>query len=403
MLSRNVLFSKQSVGFVVTAIAVALGMLAGVAGPGRAQDKAAAPAKAWKDAQENQVGYDASQEKDLTKKLALLDKWKQQYPTTEYSEERQDMYLATYVGLNQPRQAFDTAQEILKTRQFNIGALYNALLVVTTIKPAPSAADLDAGEKIATTVLDNPGVFANSNKPANVSAADWAKTADTLKPYATKVLFAIYQTRFAQSKDNKRAIDDFTKFLRRDGTYAQASYQLGGAMLAQIKATNTLQDQPQAFFHLARAAAFDTAPNALDAKTRQQIQAYLTTLYTNFHGTNQGLPELLALAKTNVFPPGDYKIKSNVEIAQEKAAAEDAARAKDPLFYMWTHDIKEGLLKDANLWSSVMGAELPGPDPSDKSDKPAPRFFKAKIISRRWPLCWNSNARISTRMMEPSF
>lgn len=377
VLSKKVLFSKQSLGVVVTAVAVAMGLLVGGVRPSRAQDKAAAPQPAplnWKDNQEFQMASAADMEKDPAKKLTLLNQWKQAYPATDPKilDVRNDMFLGAYKALGQARQEFDMAQEVLKTRPNDLAALGDTVEAVMAIKPAPSAADLDAGEKAAMKLLDDPAAFAN--KPATMSDADWAKTQTAVKGYAEQILVQIYVAR----KDDKRAVNDLTKLLQRDPSLAVASYQLGTAMLNIIRANKKPEDQPPAFWQYARAASY-TGPNALPDAARKQILDTVTKAYTGYHGSAEGFNELLAAAKVGAFPPAGWHIKSTVEIATEQAAAEEEKRKNDPLGVMWREDVKANLLKDGGdaTWeNNVKDAELPPPDKEGM-----PQYFKAKIIS----------------------
>ena len=368
------MLSNKNLGIAVTAIAVVAGLMVGVAGPGRAQDKQAtpaAPAKNWKDNAEYEIANAALKETDPAKKLADLDKWKAGYPATEYADERQAMYLATYEGLKQARQAFDQAVAILKVHPKDLPSLIATISQVTLIKPAPTPADLDVAEKSANLFLDNP----DSIKPPAMSDADWAKNKAQVKPYAENVLIAIYGLR----KDDKRAVDDLRKLVLKDPTLAAASYQLGRAMMNVLKAENKPEDQPPALYQIARAVAYD-GPGALPANQKPAIQSYLTQAYTAFHGKPDGLPDMLATAKTNAFPPANWTIKSTVDIAKDQEEARQKLIAADPVMYLWAHTIKEGLANQGDtFWTSMDMAVFPPAD--DKTTPPTPQFFKAHIIS----------------------
>jgi tetratricopeptide (TPR) repeat protein len=372
--------SNKNLGIAVAAIAVVAGLMLGVAGPGRAQDKAgdkpAAPAKNWKDNNEYTEADAALKEADPAKKLADLDKWKADYPATEYVDERQAMYLVTYQALKQARQAFDEAQEILKTHPNDFLSLIATVSQVMAIKPAPTPADLDAADKVASLLLNSQDtVFAPANKPAAMTDAQWTQARDQTKPYAEGVLIQIYGAR----RDDKRAVDDLRKLVQKDPNLVAASYQLGRAMMNVLKAANKPEDQPPALYQIARALAYD-GPGALPANQKAPIQTYLTQAYTQYHGSAEGLPELLAMAKANPFPPANFTIKSTVDIAKDQEAAREEEIKKDPIMYLWVHDVKEQLAtKGESYWDNVKDTGLPPAD--DKTTPPTPQFFKAKIIS----------------------
>lgn len=104
--------------------------------------------------------------------------------------------------------------------------------------------------------------FTSGTKPPELT--DEQRTRDTyplqIKPYAEQVLIAIYALR----KDDKRAVDDLTKLIRRDPTLALPSYRLGETMMRVLVAEERPEDQPIAFYHLARSAVLE-GPYALPA------------------------------------------------------------------------------------------------------------------------------------------
>jgi len=376
-------------GIAVTAIAVIAGLMIGVAGPGRAQDKqpeAAKPAgPQFKDNAEFQLADGANKENDPAKRLALLQQWKDKYPATEWVDTRQDMFLVTYSQLGQSdaanpkwaRQEFDQALDILKTRPNHVRAIYATVTRVLAIKPAPTPADLDIAEKNANLILDSPDtVFAAANKPAGVTDAQWAQTKTTSKPMAEAQLVNIYLAR----KDDKRAVDDLRKLIQKDPTNAVASYRLGQAMMSILAAEKKPQDQPPALYQIARAVAYD-GPGALPANQKPAIQTYLANAYKIFHGSTDGLSDMLATAKTNPFPPANFSIDSTVDIATRQAAAQKAEQDKDPIMYTWIHTIKDGLATkgDAFFDMYIKDAGLPAAD--ETTTPPTPRYYKAKIIS----------------------
>lgn len=317
----------------------------------------------WKDQGEYDLFQALSKDANPTSRLASLDKWKQQYAQSDFADTREDVYLFTYSELKQPRQAIDKAMDILKTRPNNFAALSAVMSQIQALNPPP-AADLDAAEKIVNYVRDNMDtVFAVANKPPNIpDAATWAQVKTQMGPYTLQTLLFIINAR----KDNPKAEQSLTALLQKDPTQSAVSYQLAGALLGQNKANP--EKQVPALFHYARAAAYDGA-NSLPAATRTQVQQFLGRVYPQYHGSNEGLQELLALAKTNAMPPADFKITSKAEIEAEKMEKEQAELAKDPMMGMW-RTIKKELTGDggqAYFDSSVKDAGLPK--------------FKGRIIS----------------------
>jgi hypothetical protein len=328
----------------------------------------------WKDRAEYDLYESAVKDANATSRLATLEKWKQQYASSDFVDGRKDMILQTYQQLNQQRQVIDTAQDILKDRPNNFRALNAILVAVQALKP-PTSADLDLAEKTANYLQDHlEEVYAASNKPEGVKDGDWATAKTSSKPYAVATLKWVIDTRKDQTKDNSRAEADLTKLLQKDSTQGAISYDLAGTILAQAK--QKPEEQPLALYHYARAASYD-GPNALSQQDRNSVKTYLEKVYPQYHGSKDGLDQLLAMAKNSAFPPADFKIKSTTEIAQEQAAKEAEENAKNPMMTLWVKTLKENLLKpdgDSFFEMTVKDALLPGG--ANGVSK-----FKGKIVS----------------------
>ena len=318
----------------------------------------------WKDRAEYDLYEAAGKDANATTRLATLDKWKSGYAASDYVSLRQDMYLITYQQLNQGRQAFDISQEILKTRPNDVRSLSAIVGYVQTFMP-PQPADLDVAEKAAQHLLaDLDAIYAPANKLPNLDDAAWAKAKADMKPYAQRTLGWIQVVR----KDNPKAEVELTKALQMDGTQAQVSYQLAGALLAQQQKDPT--KQMLSLYHYARAAAYD-GPNSLNAAGRGQILTFFNKAYATYHGSAEGADQLLAMAKANPMPPADFKIKSKNDLLEEQAKAEADAAAKDPQMALW-RNIKKELSGDNGQAYFEMGIK----------DAALPKF-KGKIISMK--------------------
>lgn len=146
--------------------------------------------KLWKDNTEYNLANSAAKDTDPATKLADLDQWSAAFPQSDFSDDRLEMYFSTYQQLNQPRQAFDVAQMILQNHPNNYRALTATLSEVAAIRP--SSSDLDAAEKAANYLLANiDTVFAASNRPSAIPAADWARVKDAITPFVEQALQTI--------------------------------------------------------------------------------------------------------------------------------------------------------------------------------------------------------------------
>jgi len=355
----------------ITAVAIGLALGWGVATQEiKAQDATGAAKKQWKSQEEYNL-YEAFTKAKGKDKLSALDKWKQAFPQSDFAFDREEAYLGAYQELNNTRQYFDKAAEILKTNPnhfFSIYAIETAIYQLNPVQPA----DLDTGERVSKHLMDDlDAIFAPANKPQTMNDAQWAQTKGLMKPLAQREIAWIA----VQRKDNAKAETELTKFLQMDPTQGQFSYFLAQAMFNQRQ--EHPDKQPAAIFHFARAATV-TGPNAMTPANQKTALAYVTNLYNQYHGSNDGFDDVLAAAKAGAFPPAGFTIKSGADIAREKAEKQAAEDAANPIFAFWRDLVKEPLLKDGDMYFEAMkGALLPGEPGKQKGFE----RFKAKLIS----------------------
>ena len=359
----------------ITAVAIGLALGWGLGTQQIQAQDAKAPAKVWQGKDGGKEEYDLAQAiaKATTPKdqIEALDKWKAAFPKSDYADVREEQYLFVYQAAKMNRQAFDKAVEILKTNPNHFNSLYAILSSVQALMP-PTPADLDTAARTAMYMQDNlDAVFAATNKPANIPDANWGPLKPAMKDSANKIYLWVVDTR----KDPSRAETDLTAYLKKDPTQALTSYNLAGAILAQNQ--QHPEKQPLALYQFARAAAY-TGPGALPAAQQRQALDYITKTYTSYHGSNQGLQELLAMAKANPFPPDGFTIKSKSDLAVEQAQQQAAADAANPQFAFWRDVVKDPLQKQGDAYFDGMkGALLPGEYGKTKGVEK----FKAKLIS----------------------
>ena len=312
--------------------------------------------KDWKGQEEYNL-FQAYQKADLKGKIEALDKWKAAFPASDFAEEREEQYLIVYQQTNMNREAFDKAAEILKTHPNHFYSLSAIERLVYVLPPPPKAADLDTAERVSKYLLDNlDAVFAPTNKPADVKDADWL----TYKPAMKKAAQATLAWVYVQRKDHPNAEIELTKYLHLDPTQASTSLTLGDELLAQNR--DHPDKIPLGLYQFAHAATYD-GQNSLPEAARKQALDYLTKTYTAYHGSQDGLDKLLALAKNSPFPPEGFSIESAHDIAMKKAAAEEDFDKAHPDLGLWQTAIKDPLTKDggdAYFEMSVKDSLLPG-------------------------------------------
>ena len=212
---------------------------------------------------------------------------------------------------------------------------------------ASQPADMDTGERVSKHVLDDlDAIFAPANKPATMNDAQWTQTKGVMRPLAQRQIAWIA----VQRKDNPKAEVELTKLLQMDGSLGQFSYFLGQALF------NQRQEHPDkqvpAIFHFARAATLD-GPNAMVAANRATALTYVTNLYTQYHGSNEGFDKVVAAAKASAFPPAGFTIDSAAQIATRKAEQQAAADAANPIFAFWRDLVKDPLLMKTATPTSI--------------------------------------------------
>jgi hypothetical protein len=289
----------------------------------------------WKDPAEYDLYKPITQTQDPHVWLDSLDKWTKQYPQSELGEIRRQLYLETYRQLNRPREAFNAAVDVLRDNPNNLFALSTIVGGIYQLSPA-AAADLDIAERAATTILANlDGIYAKENRPSEMTDADAGKAKPDMLVFAQKTVGWIDWTR----KNFARAEVELAKSIALDPKQGQVSYWLADSILEQNKMNP--EKQPVALYYFARAAAYD-GPGSLPASDRKNLTAYLNTAYVKYHGSDDGLPQLMAGAKTSAVAPAGFQIKSAAQIEKERIEAEQMFDKTHPERALWK-DLKAAL------------------------------------------------------------
>jgi hypothetical protein len=322
-----------------------------------AQAPPAAPAKKFKDDKEQTEAIAANTEKDPKAQLEKLDKWKADYPETEYAVDRLGLYFAAYGALKDYHNQVATTQELRKTLPDNLQLLRTIFTDVPQIKP-PAADDLAAMVDAANFIINNPDkVFDAKNKPQGQSDADW----NNLKP--TMIDYSKNQLDWVAEQQGQDAV---VARLKQDASRVQLNVWLGKLILEQAKKGHP-EMQAGAIFHYARAAAY-TGPGCLPDKGRADMRGFVDRAYKTFHGSAEGEDKLLAAAANQALPDG-IVIESTVDVAKKAAAADDAARQGNPMLAAW-RDVKALLTADSG--QAKFDADI--------KDSALPKF-SGKIIS----------------------
>jgi len=328
----------------------------------------------WKDRAEYDLADAYTKAADGKSRLAALEKWKQANPDSEMWQMRDEFYLGVYGELKDNRKAFDAAKALRAknpNHYYSITTILSLIYTITTPLP-PAAADMATAEEVAKYTLDNADkVFAATNKPANLTDAQWAQN----KPLITSLALRTNAWLWVQRKDDVRAETELTKVVQADPAQPQFSYFLGQAKFNQYQKAKNLAKVPEAVFHIARAAMY-TGPNAMPAAQRTQFQTAVTNIYKQYHGDTTGLDAVLELAKNNAMPPAGFTIEDAQTIATREFGNAQAYDAAHPQQTFWRDAIRtplSGADSDAVFAGNYKDALLPPGQPI--------AMFKAKIIS----------------------
>jgi tetratricopeptide (TPR) repeat protein len=304
---------------------------------------AAQPQKKVKDQGEYDVFNAVTKEADGKKKIALLEKWKKDYPDSDYKEDRLLIMIQTYLQLGQAQEILNTAKELLAINPKNVNALY----WVCNLVPGLSKEDpesLDLADKAANGLI-------NAEKPADTKPEDWAKAKKDLEVIGHKALGWVNWKR----KNLDAAEKEFVQTLKLNENQAEVSSWLG-AVIFQMKKP---ERQSEVLYNFARASVLAPNQGGMPEAQRKVTEQYLERAFNSYHGQDPaGLTALKEEAKKSAFVPSGFKIESQTEIAVRK---ENEFREKNPQLALWMGIKKElaGPNGEQYFESNVKNAAVP--------------------------------------------
>ena len=282
------------------------------------------------------------------KKIELLQQWEQKYPNTAFLEERATVLVQTYQQLNKPAEMYEACKKLYAINPKNPMALYFLMQLPLSLG---DAVKYDEGEAYSKKFLELlPGLpGAEADKKAQETLA-------RKLPGNYAVL----------KKDFPKAEQAFTDYLKWNPNSGNISYALANGMFAQ---KNKAKQMP-ALWHLARGAHY-TGDDALPDATKLKLQAFFEKSYVGYHGSKNGIQEVIDAALKNPFPPDGWKILSSDE--QDDLEMEDLKKS-DPMMYNWVQ-MKRGLTgpEGAKYWEALKGSAIA-------------TKFKGKVISSSPPV-----------------
>jgi len=301
----------------------------------------------WIDQGESELGMSAAKEKDPARKLALLREWKRQYPNSELGHQRTLM----------------TAEALLSVLEAAYG------------KPAANADVLQAGKQAGLELLnDFEAYFDDSVKPDSLPPERWVETRRASQLQIHSVFAWIAQAE----KDDATAESEFRKVLEIDPEQASASYELGVTLLREISGNKEDPRLPQAIYEFARALAL-TGPHALAGADRDPAENALRNTYAGYHGSDEGMSDLMSQASASMFPPPGFHLLSVAEVRRNARRLRGDTR---PDLDLW-ESVQTGIAERGDDYFHEVRAEtLP---PRRGQDYRGPAMFQATVVSQSSP------------------
>lgn len=376
------MLDRVSKAFVTMAAAAAMAFLPLPSQGQQAQAGQAQSGPQWKDRAEYDLYQAITKEQDPGKRLALLNSWKEKYPTSAFVQLRNTAIVQAYAQARQPDKVMSSGAEALQANPQDFGTMYLMALNVQLL-PKPTADDLALGEKAANGILSNENTFFDpSKKPASTSETAWtqAKTQAETLAHTTLGWIAL------QKKDDEGAEKEFTKVLQLAPNAstasgwpvdsAQVSSWLGTAIAHEAIQQKKPERYPEALFQFARAASLEPAQGGLPAAARQPFDTYFVNAFNRYHGQDPAeLAKLRDLAKANAFPPQGWTVD---DINTVKAKHEEEFKKSNPALALWMN-LKTALTADDGQQyfdTNMKGTEVPG-------GAGGAQTFKGKLISSK--------------------
>jgi hypothetical protein len=326
---------------------------------------AAAPAdtKKWKSPEEETLGVAANNEKDPAAKLEKLEKWKHDFPVSDYDVPRTGLYVEVYGQLKRYHDQVQATQELRKKLAAdNLDLLRIILTDVPQIKP-PAPDDLAALADASQFIIDHPDdVFSAKNKPAGQSDDQWNQLKPQMVAYAKTQLDWVAE---------QQSIDAVLARLKQDPTRIDLSIWLGQQYVTLGKTDP--KKIVLALYHYARVSVYD-GPGAAPAATKAGAKKYFDRQYAGYHGSADGADQVLATAKANAVPPEGFDIESITSISEKKIKEDEEKRKANPMITFWV-DTRVAMTTGTATPDAIQGSELPG------TSIPGVTNFKGKIVS----------------------
>jgi tetratricopeptide (TPR) repeat protein len=314
--------------------------LAAVVAPGQAAAQAPASQSAApviKDPAEYNAYMGAVQQQDPAAKISGLEAFLVQYPNSVVKTDALEALMGAYQQKGDAAKVVDAANRLLAANPDNVRAL---VVLAYTERASQQWANAKTHAEHGLQVLPNMA------KPEGVSQADF----DKQKTQMAGLLNSVAGFASLQLKNNADAQKYLRESVKGNPNNLEDIYPLALSYL-----TATPPDSVNGIFFIARAANLATGAG------QAQIQSYGKSVYTKYHGSDQGWTDVLATAKTASEPPPGFTVAQYVPPTPAQQAAElvKTKTPKDMSFAEWELVLSAGAPEDADkVWQAIKGKPL---------------------------------------------
>lgn len=311
--------------------------------PAAAQGATPTQKKEIKDPAEYNAYVAAVQAQDPNQKIASIEAFLQTYPNSIMKEDAAELLMKTYQQTGNAQKTIEAGQRLLQINPNNLTAL--ALLAFNARTQAQQ------GGPDAAQALEQAGQYAQRGeqamqtapKPEGISDADWAK----FKEQANLIFLGALGHSALQQKNFPVAQQNLTKVVQANPNSFADVYLL---------ALSYLQPKPPAvegLFWISRAAAL--AP----PQAQPQIQQYAKSVYSRYHGSEEGFNELLATAKSSPMIPAGFTVAPAPSPGEQAAQMLQKTPPAKMSFAEWQFIMTSGNQQAADqVWAAINGKPI---------------------------------------------
>lgn len=261
-------------------------------------------------------------QQDPAAKASAMESFLTQYPNSVVKEEATEALMAAYQQMNNPQKMTEAANKLLQISPSNIKALLVLALQSRACAEQGGANAMQCAQQARQHGEAGLKAIETYVKPEGMSDADHK----TLRDTALVVFNGAAGRGALQAKDYASAQKYFGESVKANPNNLNDAFPLAVAYL---------EPKPPAkvgFWYAARAAALANGlaqKGQLPPAAAKQIADYGRVKYKNFHGGEDGWPELIAEASASPNPPPDMetRIKPAPTPVEQCAAL---AASKDP-------------------------------------------------------------------------